>query len=84
MRNTAIKHFDMQLANTINSALEQGVEISTVILALDKYLFNARAIETQILEREQLNAEMEKFRNSTTEGSNINATLDEFATTSDD
>ena len=65
MKNTIIKKFDAELARVINSALEEGIEISTVILALDKYLFNARTIEAQVLEQEEIESRMTKFVENT-------------------
>lgn len=75
MKNTLIKNFDADLATLINSALEQGIEISTVIIALDKYLFSARMLQRDILENEQLISI--KQRVSNVESSTINATLKE-------
>ena len=96
MRNTAIKNFDAQLANTINDALGQGVEISTVILALDKYLFSARILQDQVIKQEEaeyINNELKKYKPEEPvivepefpiEGSNINANLEETTNTSDE
>lgn len=74
MKNTLIKNFDANLANLINSALEQGIEISTIIIALDKYLFSARMLQRDILENEQYTI---KQKMSNIESSTINATLEE-------
>lgn len=96
MRNTAIKNFDAQLANTINDALGQGVEISTVILALDKYLFSARMLQEQVIEQEEMEYINNNLKNYTSEepvvvdpqfpieGSNINANLEETTNTSNE
>lgn len=53
MKNIAIKNFDTQLGNLINNALAEGLDISTVVLALDKYLFSAKEVERNVLEQEQ-------------------------------
>lgn len=56
-RNLLIKEFDSKIGNVINEALSNGVDISVVVLTLDKYLFSAQATENRILseEKEYLN-----------------------------
>lgn len=76
MKNTTIKKFDEQLAGIINSGLEAGIEISTIILALEKYLFNARAIENEILQRESLQNTKNSNNDSPVETIDESSTLD--------
>ena len=53
-RNLLIKEFDVKLGNLINEALASGVDISVVVLTLDKYLFSAQATENIIINEEKL------------------------------
>lgn len=52
-RNLVIKEFDTKLGTLINEALSKGVDISTIVVTLDKYLFSAQSTERTILEEEQ-------------------------------
>ena len=53
-RNLLIKEFDVKLGNLINEALDSGVDISVVVLTLDKYLFSAQATENRVINEEKL------------------------------
>lgn len=53
-RNLLIKEFDVKLGNLINEALVSGVDISVVVLTLDKYLFSAQATENRVINEEKL------------------------------
>lgn len=71
-RNLLIKEFDVKLGNLINEALSSGVDISVVVLTLDKYLFSAQATENRIINEEKLiemqaKMEVEKQAKSETE-----------------
>lgn len=53
-RNLLIKEFDSKIGKVINEALANGVDISVVVLTLDKYLFSAQATENKIITEEKL------------------------------
>ena len=48
-RNLNIKEFDRRLGELINEGLANGIDISTIVITLDKYLFSAQATERQVL-----------------------------------
>lgn len=52
-KNLMIKEFDTKLGTLINESLAKGVDISTIVVTLDKYLFSAQATEREVLEQEQ-------------------------------
>ena len=56
--NSKIKDFDVTLGNYINNQIAEGIDISTVVLVLDKYLLSAKMAEMEVIkhEEEQLKA----------------------------
>lgn len=62
-RNLIIKDFDERLGKIINEAIFDGVDISTIVITLDKYLFSARESERQVL----FNEKLEKAQNTNKE-----------------
>lgn len=52
MKNSKIKNFDTAMGQFINEHLAGGIEISTAVIVLEKYLINARDVEKEIIESE--------------------------------
>lgn len=50
--NLRTKQFDTELGNFINTKLAEGISVSTVVLALDKYLLSAKLLEADIIKQE--------------------------------
>lgn len=53
MVNTKIKEFDTKIGNFINEQLANGMDISTLVIVLDKYLLSAKIAEMDILKQEE-------------------------------
>lgn len=64
--NSKIKDFDVTLGNYINNQIAEGIDISTVVLVLDKYLLSAKMAEMEVIkheEEEQLKAMQNRSEN---------------------
>lgn len=59
MRNTKIKQFNENIVGYINHELSQGLDISTVVLCLEKCIADAKLIERDVIENEQKAAKRE-------------------------
>ena len=53
VNNSQVKEFDISLGNYINSQIAEGIDISTVVLVLDKYLLSAKMAEMEVIEQEK-------------------------------
>ena len=62
MKNTKINELNRDLVNCVNYYLAEGVEISTVVICLDKCLAEAKLLEQEIIQKERKEAEMATFQ----------------------
>lgn len=58
MRNTKIKQFNENIVGYINHELSQGLDISAVVLCLEKCIADAKLVQRDVIENEQREAEM--------------------------
>lgn len=61
LNNTKIKKFDSTLGNYINQELADGLDISTVVIVLDKYLLSAKDAERKALAEEKRIEQMKEL-----------------------